>query len=306
MAILLALGAALCNAIATILERLGVQSAPADAELNMKLVRHVMRRPIWYLGVATMLGAFGFQITALRAGGLSLVQPILVTELLFLVIILRLWFGRPLGWRESVGTVATVTGLAIFLGVSNQGGGNALPGNVGWAIVIAVCVIGAAAALRIGAHGSRSWKAAWYGIAAGIAFALTAAFMKASTTLLARGGYVFLFEHFEPYAIGICGVAGLFLTQSAYHAGPITASQAALLISDPIASIAIGVGLFGDNLRGGPGTLAVDALALAVMSLGLFVLCHSPLIVSTTTDDKLTRQVREPEMLAPGPSAAPQ
>ncbi|MHB8244906.1 MAG: DMT family transporter [Acidimicrobiales bacterium] len=292
MATALALAAALCNALATIFERMGVETAPPDASMRWKLISHVLRRPIWFLGLAAMTGAFLFQAAALSKGGLTLVQPLLVTELLFLVVILRVWFGRPLGWREAVGCIGTVVGLGVFLAVSNQGGGAVLPTTTGWAVVVFACLAAIALALLAARSGSPAWRSAWYGSAAGVAFALCAAFIKAATTLLARDGAAYLFWHFEPYGVAVMGASGLFLTQNAYHAGPITASQASLLIVDPIASILIGVGLFGDNLRGGAGVLAVDAVALAVMSAGLFLLCHSPLIVSTTAGDRLSRPHR--------------
>jgi hypothetical protein len=142
--------------------------------------------------------------------------------------------------------------------------------------------------------GSRPWRSAWYGAAAAVSFAVCAAFMKATTTLMSRDGFYGLFGHFEPYAIAVAGLSGLFFAQNAFHAGPITASQASLVIVDPIASVVIGVGLFGDNLRGSYGVLAIDALALAVMSFGLFVLCHSPLIVSTSAEDRLVRSGTRP------------
>ena len=41
----------------------------------------------------------------------------------------------------------------------------------------------------------------------------------------------------------------MFLAQNAFHAGPIAASQTALVMVDPLASLAIGIGLFGDDLR---------------------------------------------------------
>jgi drug/metabolite transporter (DMT)-like permease len=305
VAIVLALAAALCNALATIFERIGVETAPADAAMRLKLVSHVLRRPIWFLGLLAMVGAFLFQTSALSEGGLTLVQPLLVTELLFLVVILRVWFGRPLGWREAVGCVATVAGLAVFLGVSNQGGGNVLPAASDWAEVIGAITIGVVASVLLASRGSRSWRAAWFGTAAGLAFALCAAFIKSATTLLAHGGFSFMFQHFEPYGVAAAGGAGLFLAQNAYHAGPITASQAALLIVDPIASIVIGVGLFGDNLRGGIGILALDAIALAVMSFGLFVLCHSPLIVDATAEERLSRGPRPEVAASSAASGAP-
>lgn len=300
MAIAFALAAALCNALATIFERMGVESAPGEKISSARLIAHILRRPIWFLGLGAMVGAFLFQAAALSQGGLTLVQPLLVTELLFLVVILRVWFGRPLGWREATGTICTVAGLALFLAVSDQGGGNDIPTLGEWALVVAVCAGAIAASVSLARTGSRAWRSAWFGASAGVSFALCASFIKSATTLFARGGLVFLMGHFEPYGIAVAGGLGLILAQYAYRAGPITASQAALLIVDPIASILIGVGLFGDNLRGGVGILAVDALALAVMSFGLFVLCHSPLIVNTAPDDRLSREVPAPGAMTPG------
>lgn len=306
MAILFALLAALCNALATILERLGVESAPSGPISVRKLVGHVLHRPIWFLGLVSMGAAFLFQAAALSRGGLSLVQPILVTELLFLVIILRVWFSRPLGWREASGSVLTVIGLGIFLAISNQGGGKETPSNLDWLLVTGACVGGILGSVALARTGSRAWRSAWYGTAGGVSFALGAGYTKSATVLLNKGGMLFMLSHFEPYAIAVFGTLGLLLAQQAYHAGPITASQAALLIVDPMASIVIGVGIFGDNLRGGIGNLAGDAAALAIMSVGLFILCHSPLIVNTTAEDRLSRSVASGEGLAPGPAGSSQ
>jgi hypothetical protein len=54
-------------------------------------------------------------------------------------------------------------------------------------------------------------------------------------------------------------------------------------------SVVIGVGLFGDNLRGGIGALAFDAVALLVMCVGLFVLTQSPLIAGSVAQEQLGR-----------------
>ncbi|MGH9303561.1 MAG: DMT family transporter, partial [Acidimicrobiales bacterium] len=179
-AVILALAAALCNALSTILQRIGVESAPADAELRWKLFSYVLKRPIWFLGLAAMVGAFLFQAAALSEGGLTLVQPLLVTELVFLVVILRIWFGRPLGWREGVGVTCAVAGLAVFLGVSNQGGGSALPTSGQWVLVVVACAAAIALALNLARVGSRPWRSAWFGAGAAVAFALGAAFMKST------------------------------------------------------------------------------------------------------------------------------
>ena len=291
VAIPLAVLAALCNALTTIFQRLGVETAP-DARLRgFKLLRHALKRPIWYVGLAAMIGSFLFQATALGFGSLSVVQPLMVTELVFLVVILRVWFGSPLGWREATGTVLTVAGLAGFLAMSNTGGGTTFPTTSGWVIVTAVCfaaIVICVVCTRLRSRSSRSWRSAWFGAAAAISFSLSAAFTKA-TTILFSNGFWQIFEHWEPYAIVVAGLAGLVLTQDAFHAGPITASQATLTIVDPIVSVVIGVGLFDDDLRGGFGALAFDASALLVMCVGLFVLTQSPLIAGSAAEEHLGR-----------------
>jgi len=286
VAIFLAVGAALCNALTTIFQRLGVETATDSEGRGLKLMRHVLHRPIWYVGFAAMIGSFLLQAAALGFGALSTVQPLMVTELVFLVVILRVWFGAPLGWREATGTVLTVAGLAGFLAMSDAGGGSTIPSTGGWVIVIGACCGAILICLLCTRTGSRPWRSAWFGAAAAISFALGASFTK-TTTILFSGGFWQIFGHWEPYGIVVAGLAGLVLTQDAFHAGPITASQATLTIVDPIVSIVIGVGLFDDELRGGIGALAFDAGALLVMCVGLFVLSQSPLIAGSVAQEQL-------------------
>jgi drug/metabolite transporter (DMT)-like permease len=287
LAVVLALAAALCNALATIFERMGVQEAPPEESMRLALLLNAIRRPVWLLGFAAMVGAFAFQISALSQGGLTLVQPLLVTELVFLVVILRVWFDRPVGPRELIGVSLTVAGLATFLAVSDQGGGNHVPDTTGWLLVTVACAGLVVIAILLARKGSRAWRSACFGTAAAVSFALCAGFMKSTTILLSHDGVVHLFAHFEPYAVAVSGLAGLFLAQNAFHAGPITASQASLVIVDPIASIVIGVGLFNDQLRNSDPALGLDAVALLIMSLGLLILCHSPLMVGHGADEPL-------------------
>ena len=290
LAIPLAVLAALCNALTTIFQRMGVETAPENEGRGLKLLRHVVRRPIWYVGFAAMIGSFGFQATALGFGGLSVVQPLMVSELLFLVLILRVWFGSPLGWREAIGTVLTVAGLAGFLAMSNAGGGTTFPTTTGWAIVI------------VGLFGGCPRLCRLYpppGVA-GVAVRLVRR-RRGHLVLLERGVHQGDDDPVLERLLADLRVTGSrmrlswresrvsCLTQDAFHAGPITASQATLTIVDPIVSIVIGVGLFGDELRGGIGALAFDAVFLLVMCAGLFVLTQSPLIAGATAHEHLGR-----------------
>ena len=151
----------------TIFQRLGIETASASAPVakgrRRQLIQHVLRRPIWYAGLAAMIGSFGLQAVALGFAGLSVVQPLMVTELVFLVVILRVWFRHPLGWWEAVGTVLTVAGLAGFLAVSDAGGGTTLPSTSGWIIVIVAACGAIGICLACTRFGSRPWRSAWFG-----------------------------------------------------------------------------------------------------------------------------------------------
>ena len=81
-AILLAVAASLCTATASVCQRIGARSSES-AGFDVWLVLRLARRPVWLLGLASMILGFVFQLTALQYGALALVQPILALELLF-------------------------------------------------------------------------------------------------------------------------------------------------------------------------------------------------------------------------------
>ena len=99
-----------------------------------------------------------------------------------------------------------------------------------------------------------------FGTAAAISFAFTAACTKGSR--LRGPGLASLYRHWQTYALAFFGALAVFLAQNAFHAGPIVASQSTLVLVDPLASILIGVGLFGDNLRTSGAWGPLEALSL--------------------------------------------
>ena len=103
-------------------------------------------------------------------------------------------------------------------------------------------------------------------------WAIDAAFVKAATEILAHEGWRGLFLHWPVYAVVVSGVLGTVLLQAAFTAGPLSASQSALLIVDPLASIAIGIELFGEQLNNSPAAIASEVVSLAVMFVGVVLL----------------------------------
>ena len=120
--------------------------------------------------------------------------------------------------------------------------------------------------------GSPARRAALLGAAAALVWAIDAAVVKAATEVLAHHGWGGLFLHWPVYGVVVTGVLGTILLESAFAVGPLAASQSALLIVDPLASIAIGIELFGEQLRNSPGAIALEVLFLIAMAAGVILL----------------------------------
>jgi drug/metabolite transporter (DMT)-like permease len=280
----LALTAALANAVTSILQRMGVEDAPEDATLHLSLITHAIRRGVWLLGFAVMVGSFLCQAVALHLGDLSQVQPILTSELLLLVLILATWFRFSVTSREWIGALAAAGGLAGFLIIAQPKSGTEAPTDLGWLVTGSVCGAVVVATVLLALRGPRWWRAAMFGAAGAVGFAFTAALIK-SVGDVAVGNWTHVIVHWQTYALIACGLGSVFLAQNAFHAGPIAASQTALVMVDPLASLAIGIGLFGDNLRTAGAYGPLEAVSLLIMFVGAVSLAQSPLISGLHGED---------------------
>ena len=178
MVYVLAVLAALSNALTSVFQRMGVEDAPEESTMRLSLMAHAIRRGVWLLGFGFMICSFLLQSFALHIGRLSVVQPILTMELLFLVAILGTYFRFSISIREWVGAGAIAFGLSGFLFFADPGGGDEVPTNLGWIVVggsATALIVVTVVATR---WGPRWWKAAMFGSAAAISYAFTAALIK--------------------------------------------------------------------------------------------------------------------------------
>ncbi|MGO8870844.1 MAG: DMT family transporter [Acidimicrobiales bacterium] len=302
MVYLLALTAALANALTSILQRMGVEDAGEETTLRLSLITHALRRGVWLLGFAFMVASFVFQAVALHLGDLSQVQPILTTELLLLVIILATWFRFRIGAREWLACLAAAGGLAGFLVFAQPGGGNQVPSTTGWIVAGSACAGVVVVTVALGTRGPRWWRAAMFGAAGAVGFAFTASLIKAVGDYVAGSDWTQMFVHWQTYGLVVCGLISVFLAQNAFHAGPIAASQTSLVLVDPLASMALGIGLFGDNLRTSGAFGPLEAVSLLVMFIGAASIAQSPLISGLKGEDEryaelLSLRSRSPRLI---------
>ncbi|MGI5341116.1 DMT family transporter [Streptomyces sp. CA-181903] len=269
---LVALLAAGGNALGTVLQRIAARTVPEGDAFSVRLVRHLVRSPAWLGGIAVIVGAAACQALALTLGSLSLVQPILVTELPFTLLIACAFARRRLpaaGWAASLMVAA---GLGLGLAAAAPGGGGDTAPGARWAGTLAGA--GAAAALCAATALTRPRgpaRAALFASASAIAYALTATLMKAATGAFDDHGARAFFTTWQTYAFVAAGACALFLLANAMESGPLVASQPALTLGEALVSLALGSVVYGERVRTG-WWLVPEGVGVALVTWGILLL----------------------------------
>ena len=120
--VVFALAAAFSNGANVITQHAASIGAP-KREKGLHLVRYLFRQPLWLLGWVAAVGGFVFQAVALRDGELSVVQPLLVTELVFVLLMRRMWFRQDIARSAWAAAAVVCVALGVFLSVAEPTGG---------------------------------------------------------------------------------------------------------------------------------------------------------------------------------------
>ncbi|MFE9103834.1 DMT family transporter [Actinomadura geliboluensis] len=274
--VVLALLAGASNALASVLQRRVAKAAPEADAFKFALILDLLRSPMWLGGIGALIAAFVLQAAALSIAGLSLVQPLLAVELPFTMILIALLPPRGLTRVPWTAVVLLSVGLAVLLFALSPDEDYHLPSGSAW-IIATTGTVGCVAALVTLSRLIRGpVRAVLLGVTTSIGFALTAAFMNTATRDFERGLRAVV-TSWQLYAMALAGLASLFLLQNALQSGSLVAVQPALTISDPVASIILGVYLFGEDVRGGPWVL-LEAAGMALLLLGSIGIARSPLL----------------------------
>jgi drug/metabolite transporter (DMT)-like permease len=268
LAVVFAVASALSNAVTLIAQHLASVTAPRR-EKGWRLVRYLIRQPMWLLGWATAVAAFGFQALALHFGLLSVVQPLLITELVFVLVLRRLWIRQNVAGSAWAAAAVACVALALFLGLAEPAGGNSSPSTSRWLSALIASGLVIAVLTASGIRGTPTLRAAMFAAAGSLTWALMATFIKTATQTLATSGFVAMLSTWSPYALICAAAAGTFLEQSALHVGPLSVSEPLLVVINPLASIALSVWLFHERFTASPADVGVAFGAFAVMAVAI-------------------------------------
>jgi drug/metabolite transporter (DMT)-like permease len=281
--VVLALIASGFTATASVAQRGAAAQAPEKISFSWRLVGYLLRRPVWFLGIASMILGFVFQVEALRIGSLSLVQPLIATELVIVFAVIAVHDPHRVHARDWLSALGMVIGLGVFLALARPSGGHSHSTTSMWVLagISTLALAGLLTALAYlplrGRPPRPGRKAALLGIAAATGFGFVAAVIKELSTHLSQGpSGVFL--NWSPYVLLISGAAAMFLASNAFQAGSLAASQPGLTIVDPLVASMLGVVLFGEKLNHSPIAFIGEILAVAVLVISVVSLSRSPLV----------------------------
>ena len=271
-AVLLALGAALAYAAASVLQQ---REAEADAGTDqgsavgggLRLVVRLAHRPLWLAGLGADAVGYGLQAVALGVGELLVVQPVLTSGILFALPAGAWWSGRRLGRSDFVWACVLAAGLTVFLLLAGTDGGHDFASTRAWLLCAAVATPVLGGALVAATRASGTTRAVLFAFTTGALFGITAALTKATVVLVHRHGFGAL-GHWEPYALLALGALGFVLNQRAFQAGSLTASLPTLTVVEPIVAAVIGVTMLHETV---PTDTVPEWIAVGVAVVAMIV-----------------------------------
>lgn len=180
--------AALANATASVLQRVAAREQPEKTAFSLRLLWDLAHRPVWLMGISAVAGGFLMQAVALATGSLAAVQPVLVLELPFTILLATVVFRGRLGCREWLAVAAMSGGLALFLVSLRPSGGNpSATSPLEWSTGIAAGVCVTAVLVWLGRRSRYAKRAALLSVATGLLFGVTAALIAGMTAPFTHG-----------------------------------------------------------------------------------------------------------------------
>lgn len=269
----LALLASLAFAVATVAQQRAAQRSSDGEARRFGFVGQLLRRPQWWAG--TMGNGLGYavQAVALGLGSLLIVEPILVTSLLF---------ALPLGARLShqrlpramwAWAVVLAASLGVFVILGKPSLGISHASATGWLVVAAIGVPILVICLVVAQPRSGTPRAALLAVAVGLLAGVLAVLTKA-VAATAGHGIVAVLSSADLYALIAVGAAGIYLQQLAFQAGALQASLPVIAVLEPMVAAGLGLTLLHENLQASGFALAALIVAALAMTLATVALAR--------------------------------
>jgi drug/metabolite transporter (DMT)-like permease len=273
MAVALALLAAIAFAAGTVLQQRGTLQAPAGGE-DARFLVQILREPVWLAGGLLQAVGWVLQAAALDRGPLVVVQALTTLSLVIALPLGVRLTDQHVGRAQIIAASAVVVGIIVFLTFGAPQSGTSEPSAAAWwtAGLVTLALVGVIGSLALRSEGAM--RAALFGGAAGVAFALQAAVTKVFVGQVGDG-VAALLTTWSTYVLIVSAVVGFALQQSALKTGVLAPAMASSNASTLLFSAVFGITVFGERFTRGQGRFAVAIIGLVLAVVGVVRLAAS-------------------------------
>jgi hypothetical protein len=282
VAVVTAVVAALLFGISSVADQRSTKRVKTEKALSPAILLDLAKQPLWLGAILTNIAAFALQVVALSFGSLAVVQPLLVFDLVFAVLIGRTLLFDPKMFPEGAkrwdpvlfaGVGAATLGVGGFLAIGRPTAGHA---DVGFSVLLPLAiglVVLVGGCLAVAAR-SENLRPLALALGCGVCYGVAAFSVKLVTTEFG-GGPARVFTNWPIYMLAITGPVGFILNQDAFQQGRFLAPvQAILTTTDPVISIGLSVLWLGSRLQSSPAAIAGVVVSLLVMAVGIVITAH--------------------------------
>jgi drug/metabolite transporter (DMT)-like permease len=302
VAVPIAVAAAAAFAVANVAQMRAARAAEGPSELRVGLLARLVHDPVWLFGFGGSVVGYALQAVALFLAPVVLVQPLIVTELLFALPIAAALRGARLGRREWCGAILVAGGISCFVLAGHPSGQSTHVAAGYWFLTLmagggAVVVLASLAEAR--PH-KPSHRAALLAAAASICFGLLSVLTKVVGHQFADSGIGAL-RLPQPWLLALAALTGLLLAQTAFRIAPLSISLPVIDIGEPLIASVVAVLLLGERIDLNPTALAGFAFSCVAIGTGIALLDTSPLVHQAQED--ITEQLADARSAAGRDSA---
>lgn len=273
LVVLFALCAAIFAAVGIVVRQRATLDVPPEHGVSTAMIATLMRRPLWWAGTAAAVAGFVFQALALANGSLLVVQPLLVSALLFALPLSARLAHRRVTRGEWLWAILLTLALAVFILLAHPRANEPLApaGQIVAVVAISLLLVVGCVAIAVRRPGWQ--RAVLLAVGVGVLFGMVAVMTKVLTHLLARDSVAQVLATPVPYVLVALGVVATLLQQSAFHAGSLQTSVPTMIVIEPLAAVLLGAFILGETLDANGWesivlTAAVVAMTAATIALG--------------------------------------
>jgi drug/metabolite transporter (DMT)-like permease len=272
--VLAAVGGAFVFGVTGVLQQRAARRVEGETTDQAGLIQGLVAQRSWVASTIGSIVGFGLQALALGTGPIVLVQPLLVTGVLFAAGAAFLLNRRPPDWPFIGSLALTAAGLGVFLAIArpNAGGDTFSIGAVLPLGISLVVLVVAAVTLALRVHGLARSLA--FALATGVVYGVTAAVAKVTVGAFSAGAVAGL-TSWSLWSLVVLGPSGFLLNQNAFREGELVSPALAVItVTDPLVGIGIGVLWLNESIAGSAPAVVGEVLGLAAMAGGVWLVAH--------------------------------